>query len=105
MTANLIYSAIGSHARPVLDQLDRLIASRRRAAFHIGDDDTEMRTDEMLLAATISARERVAGFIPARRASVNTWANLTAADASITFPDLPRRELWCCSSMVTHGSA
>jgi hypothetical protein len=59
--ALLVLTAMGSHARPVLDLLDHYIASPRRAAFHIGDPDTEMRTDEMLLAATITARERIAG--------------------------------------------
>jgi len=56
-----VLTAMGSHARPILDQLDQLIASPRRTQFHIGDHDTEMRTDEMLLTATITARERIAG--------------------------------------------
>nr|BFE59885.1 hypothetical protein GCM10020063_044110 [Dactylosporangium thailandense] len=56
-----VFAAMGSHARPVLDRLDRFIALRRRAAFNLGDEDTEMRADEMLLAATIAARERIAG--------------------------------------------
>ncbi|MCW3820430.1 HEAT repeat domain-containing protein [Micromonospora sp. DR5-3] len=56
-----VLTAMGSHARPILDRLDRFIASRRRAAFNIGDEDAEMRADEMLLAATIAAREQIAG--------------------------------------------
>jgi hypothetical protein len=56
-----VFTAMGSHARPILDRLDRFIASRHRASFNIGDDDTEMRADEMLLAATIAAREQIAG--------------------------------------------
>jgi hypothetical protein len=59
--ALLVLTAMGSHARPVLDRLDDFITSPRRAEFHIGDRDTEMRTDEMLLAATVTARERIAG--------------------------------------------
>lgn len=59
--ALLALTAMGSHARPVLDQLDRIITSPRRAEFNIGDEDSEMRADEMLLAATITARERIAG--------------------------------------------
>ena len=58
-TALRVLTAMGSHARPILDRLDRFIASRRRAGFNIGDDDTEMRADEMLLAATIAAREEI----------------------------------------------
>jgi hypothetical protein len=52
---------MGSHARPMLDRLDQLISLRRRAGFNIGDDDAEMRTDEVLLAAMIAAREQIAG--------------------------------------------
>ncbi|MEV0564901.1 hypothetical protein [Dactylosporangium sp. NPDC050588] len=59
--ALLVFTAMGSHARPVLDRLDRFITSPRRAGPNISDDDTEMRTDERLLAATITARERIAG--------------------------------------------
>ncbi|WP_204007821.1 hypothetical protein [Virgisporangium aurantiacum] len=56
-----VITAMGSHARPILDRLDQFIASRRRAEFNIGDDDAEMRADEMLLAAMIAAREQIAG--------------------------------------------
>ncbi|MEU0562328.1 HEAT repeat domain-containing protein [Dactylosporangium sp. NPDC006015] len=56
-----VFTAMGSHARPILDRLDRFIASRRRAGFNIGDDDAEMRADEMLLAATIAAHEQISG--------------------------------------------
>nr|BFE56426.1 hypothetical protein GCM10020063_009520 [Dactylosporangium thailandense] len=59
--ALLVFTAMGSHARPILDRLDRFITSPRRARFHIGDDDTEMRADERLLAATMTARTRIAG--------------------------------------------
>jgi hypothetical protein len=55
-----VITAMGSHARPILDRLDQLIASRRRMGFDLGDDDAEMRADEMLLAAMIAAREQVA---------------------------------------------
>ncbi|WP_203922466.1 hypothetical protein [Rugosimonospora africana] len=56
-----VLTAMGSHARPILDRLDRIAASRRRVGLHIGDDDAEMRADEMLLAATIAARKQIAG--------------------------------------------
>jgi HEAT repeat protein len=56
-----VFTAMGSHARPILDRLDRFIALRRRAGFNIGDDDAEMRADEMLLAATIATREQITG--------------------------------------------
>ncbi|MER7416866.1 HEAT repeat domain-containing protein [Micromonospora peucetia] len=54
-----VFAAMGSHARPILDRLDRFIASRHRAGSHIGDFDAEMRADEMLLAATIAARKQI----------------------------------------------
>ncbi|GAA3455681.1 hypothetical protein GCM10018962_75140 [Dactylosporangium matsuzakiense] len=57
--ALLVFTAMGSHARPVLDRLDHFITLTRRAGFNIGDDDAEMRADERLLAATITARERI----------------------------------------------
>ncbi|MDI6097496.1 hypothetical protein QLQ12_02640 [Actinoplanes sp. NEAU-A12] len=41
-----VLAAMGSHARPVLDRLDRFVASRHRAGMSIGDDDAEMRADE-----------------------------------------------------------
>lgn len=56
-----VITAMGSHARPILDRLDQFIASRRRAGSNIGDDDAEMRADEMLLAAMIAAREQITG--------------------------------------------
>jgi hypothetical protein len=52
---------MGSHAQPVLDRLDRFVASRHRAGMNIGDDDAEMRADEILLTATIAARQKLAG--------------------------------------------
>ncbi|WP_433040199.1 hypothetical protein [Dactylosporangium sp. CS-033363] len=56
-----VLAAMGAHARPVLDWLDRLIAAPRRAGFDLGDEDAEMRADEVLLAAAITARERITG--------------------------------------------
>ncbi|MCX4388837.1 HEAT repeat domain-containing protein [Micromonospora peucetia] len=56
-----VLAAMGSHARPILDRLDRFIASRHRAGVDIGDFDAEMRADEMLLAAMIAARKQIAG--------------------------------------------
>jgi len=56
-----VLAAMGSHARPVLDRLDRFAASRHRVGLYIGDDDAEMRADEMLLAAVIAARKQIAG--------------------------------------------
>ncbi|MEU4560983.1 hypothetical protein AB0F72_21600 [Actinoplanes sp. NPDC023936] len=56
-----VLTAMGPHALPMVDRLDRFTASRRRAGFSIGDMDAEMRADEMLLAATLDARERIAG--------------------------------------------
>jgi hypothetical protein len=52
---------MGPYAQPILDRLDRFVASRDRAGLNIGDDDTEMRADELLLAATIAARQQIAG--------------------------------------------
>ncbi|GAB1692602.1 hypothetical protein [Krasilnikovia sp. M28-CT-15] len=54
-----VLAAMGSHARPILDRLDQFIASRHRLAVNIGDDDAEMRADEMMLAATIAARNQI----------------------------------------------
>ncbi|MEV6596769.1 hypothetical protein AB0M36_07865 [Actinoplanes sp. NPDC051346] len=56
-----VLAAMGSHARPILDRLDRFAASRHRLRVNIGDDDAEMRADEMMLAATIAARKQIAG--------------------------------------------
>ncbi|MGC4747057.1 hypothetical protein ACLQ28_15570 [Micromonospora sp. DT201] len=55
-----VLAAMGSHARPVLDRLDRLVASRHRAGMNIGDVDAEMRADEMLHAAAIAAHREIA---------------------------------------------
>jgi HEAT repeat protein len=55
-----VFAAMGSHAQPVLDRLDQFIASRHRAGMNIGDVDAEMRADEILLAATIAARQKIA---------------------------------------------
>lgn len=54
-----VFTAMGSYARPILDRLDRFVAGHRRAAFHVGDLDAEMRADEMLVAATVAARARI----------------------------------------------
>jgi hypothetical protein len=43
-----VFASMGSHARPILDQLDRFVASRHRAGFNIGDLDAEMRADEVM---------------------------------------------------------
>ncbi|SIM73023.1 HEAT repeat domain-containing protein [Micromonospora cremea] len=56
-----VFAAMGSHARPILDRLDRFVASRHRAGLNIGGFDAELRADETLLAATIAAREKIAG--------------------------------------------
>jgi hypothetical protein len=56
-----VLTAMGSHARPILDRLDRFAASRHRVGLNIGDDDAEMRADETLLAATVAARKQIAG--------------------------------------------
>ncbi|GAA4264307.1 hypothetical protein GCM10022255_116730 [Dactylosporangium darangshiense] len=74
-----VFTAMGSHARPILDRLDRFIALRRRAGLNIGDDDAEIRADEMLLAATIAARERIAGSLPHEEGPVTEWAYSSAA--------------------------
>ncbi|MFG1839569.1 hypothetical protein ACGFH8_14150 [Micromonospora sp. NPDC049175] len=55
-----VLAAMGSHARPVLDRLDRFVASRHRAGMNIGDFDAEMRADEMLHAAAIATRQKIA---------------------------------------------
>jgi hypothetical protein len=55
-----VLTAMGPHARPILDRLDWFAASRHRAEHNIGDDDAEMRADETLLAATIAARKQIA---------------------------------------------
>ncbi|BCY07585.1 hypothetical protein [Actinoplanes sp. L3-i22] len=52
-------AGMGAHARPVLGLLDEFIDRRRRGGFNIGDADAEMRADEMMLAATVAARERI----------------------------------------------
>ena len=56
-----VLAAMGPHARPILDRLDQLVASRHRVGLNIGDCDAEMRADETLLAATITARAQIAG--------------------------------------------
>lgn len=56
-----VFAAMGSHARPILDQLDQFVATRHRAGSNIGDFDAEMRADETLLAATVAARKQIAG--------------------------------------------
>ncbi|MEU4163471.1 hypothetical protein [Actinoplanes sp. NPDC026670] len=56
-----VFTAMGSHAGPVLDRLDRFIASRHRAGPSLGSEDAEMRADETLLAATIAARQKITG--------------------------------------------
>lgn len=55
-----VLATMGSHARPVLDRLDRFVASRHRAGMDIGDDDAEMRADERLLTTTNAARQKIA---------------------------------------------
>jgi HEAT repeat protein len=55
-----VLAAMGPHARPILDRLDRFVTSRHRAGMNIGDLDSEMRADEILLAATIAARQQIA---------------------------------------------
>ncbi|SHN14215.1 HEAT repeat domain-containing protein [Cryptosporangium aurantiacum] len=56
-----VLAAMRPHARPVLDQLDQLVSSRHRIRFNIADLDAQMRADEMLLAATLAARNQIAG--------------------------------------------
>jgi hypothetical protein len=56
-----VLTAMGPYARPILDRLDTFASSRHRIGINIGDEDTEMRADEMLLAAVIAARRRIAG--------------------------------------------
>ncbi|MGC5286232.1 hypothetical protein [Micromonospora sp. DT231] len=55
-----VLAAMGSHARPVLDRMDRFVASRHRAGMNIGDFDAEMRADEMLHAAAVATRQKIA---------------------------------------------
>ncbi|MEU7611814.1 HEAT repeat domain-containing protein [Micromonospora sp. NPDC049204] len=55
-----VFAAMGSHARPVLDRLDRFVASRHRVGMNIGDFDAEMRADERLHAAAIATRRMIA---------------------------------------------
>jgi hypothetical protein len=52
---------MGAEARPVLPHLERLIDRRRRLHVDIGDEDAEMRADELLLAAAIATRARISG--------------------------------------------
>jgi len=52
-------AAMGPAARPALPHLDELIGRRRRAVIHIGDEDDEMRADEILLTAAIAARRQI----------------------------------------------
>ena len=58
-----VLAAMGEHARPVLDHLDRLVESRHRVAVYLGDPDAEMRGDESLVAAAVDARERIVGSV------------------------------------------
>ncbi|MGC4782524.1 HEAT repeat domain-containing protein [Micromonospora zamorensis] len=55
-----VLAAMGSHARPVLDRLDRLVARRHRLGINSGGADAEMRADEALYAAVIAARQKIA---------------------------------------------
>ena len=59
-----VLAAMGAYARPILDQLDHFVRARRRAAVYLGNADAEMRADELLLAAAISARDRIAASTP-----------------------------------------
>jgi len=59
-----VLAAMGAYARPILDQLDHFVRARRRAAVYLGNADAEMRADESLLAAAISARDRIAASTP-----------------------------------------
>jgi hypothetical protein len=56
-----VLAAMGPYARPILPLLDAFASSRHRAAMNLGDEDTEMRADETLLAAVVAARSRIAG--------------------------------------------
>ena len=82
-----VFTAMGSHARPILDRLDRFIASRRRAAFDIGDDDAEMRADEMLLAATIAAPRADRRITPQDEGLATAWATLLPCTGRSAFAD------------------
>ncbi len=55
-----VFAAMGEHARPVLDRVDGLIQSRRRADFQFEGPDGGIRADEALLAAALSARDQIA---------------------------------------------
>ncbi|MEU8180779.1 hypothetical protein AB0B85_20080 [Micromonospora sp. NPDC049044] len=55
-----VFAAMGPHARPILDRLDRFVAARHRVGMSIGDLDAEMRADETLHAAAIAARQKIA---------------------------------------------
>ncbi|GGN64209.1 hypothetical protein GCM10010112_24180 [Actinoplanes lobatus] len=52
-TALKVFTAMGPHAGPVLDRLDRFVAARRRARFTTGDREVAMRADEALLAEMV----------------------------------------------------
>ncbi|MEH0824348.1 MULTISPECIES: hypothetical protein [unclassified Micromonospora] len=52
-------AAMGPHAQPVIPVLDRLIASRHRAAVYLGDVDAEMRADEQLLQLALATRAQI----------------------------------------------
>ncbi|MEU4623439.1 HEAT repeat domain-containing protein [Actinoplanes sp. NPDC023801] len=56
-----VLAAMGPYARPILDRLDAFASSRHRAGMNLGDEDTEMRADETLLAAVVAARRQIAG--------------------------------------------
>ncbi|GAA2580931.1 hypothetical protein GCM10010435_67930 [Winogradskya consettensis] len=56
-----VFAEMEPYARPVLDRLDRWVAGRRRAGFHIGDADAAMRTDERVHAAMTASRKRITG--------------------------------------------
>jgi HEAT repeat protein len=60
LTALRVLATMGPHAWPILDHLDRLIATPHRTRPDRGDSDAQLRADETLLAAMISAREQIA---------------------------------------------
>ncbi|BCJ39434.1 hypothetical protein GCM10010168_63180 [Actinoplanes ianthinogenes] len=54
-----VLGAMGAHARPMLPRLDTIAESRHRLPMNVGSPDAEMRSDEILLAAVLDARERI----------------------------------------------
>ncbi|WP_208466683.1 HEAT repeat domain-containing protein [Actinoplanes flavus] len=60
LAALRVLTAMGPHAGPILDRLDRFVAARQRTRFHSGARDAAaMRMDEALVTEAMALRQRL----------------------------------------------